>query len=176
MKSCSWSPESKSFSMAARHVVNFDQTACYRHSNLTAPETLPGAYWDSVLHRKRRVKTLWHAANQEFQSVNVITGEEASNMDPQLTVHHLNPLNNCLYRRSIYCVFTPYLTKIRCIFHPSWRLATRRVGCRAEHWGWPMSVGAWGLLCTHTFRKEGTHTDDTLWYGGFKRWRIVYTS
>ena len=139
MKSCSLSrvPASKHISITIRgsHVANFGHTACYRHSTLTAPETLPGAYWDSV--RREGVSKHYdtqprpgHAANQEVQFVNVITGEEASNTDPQLTIHHLNPLNKrCAGGKSIHCVFTPYLTKKnQCIFHPSWRLATTRVG------------------------------------------------
>ena len=44
---------------------------------------------------------LRHAANQEVQSVNVITGEEVSNTDPQLTVLHLNPINKRFCRRQI---------------------------------------------------------------------------
>ena len=48
-------------------------------------------------------KQYWlrHAANQEVQSVNVITGEEVSNTDPQLTVLHLNPMNKRFCRRQI---------------------------------------------------------------------------
>ena len=84
--------------MGATYVVNFGQSACYPHSTLAAPELLVPP--ETAYGIKRCVKTLRHAANQEVQTyVNVITGEEASNTDPQPTVHHLNPLNKHLYRR-----------------------------------------------------------------------------
>ena len=62
MKSCS-------LSLAPKRVAIFirgSHTACYRHSTLTAPETLPGAYWDSALHGKARQNiTAADAAHQE---------------------------------------------------------------------------------------------------------------
>ena len=95
----------KTFSIFIRgsHVANFGHTACYRHSTLTAPETLPGAYWDSVLHRKARQNITDYGTQQtkRFNLFNVITGEEVSNTDPQLTVLHLNPINKRFCRRQI---------------------------------------------------------------------------
>ena len=182
MKSCSLSPASKriSISVHGSHVANFRHTACYRHSTSTAPETLPGAYWDSVRHRKR-VKKLRHAANQGVQSVNVITGEEASNTDPQLTVHHLNPLSKvCAGGESIHCVLTPYLTK-NDVFSTRRDHHASRVYCRRLRM---RSVSARGLLCTLFAR--GTHTPmssnvgvhllnyDKLWYGQRPQLGILY--
>ena len=90
---------------------------------------------------ERRVKTLRHAANQEVQFVNVISWEEASNTDPQLTVHHLNPLNKRLCRRQIHPL------RIYSIFDKKNDVvSTRREDSRpresgtAGDWGWGQSV------------------------------------
>ena len=72
MKSCSLSrvPASKHISITIRgsHVANFGHTAWYRHSTLTAPETLHGAYWDSA----RRKGASKHYDTQQTKRFNLL--------------------------------------------------------------------------------------------------------
>ena len=112
-----------------------------------------------------------HYGSQHNKRFKLLTGE-ASNSDPQLTVHHLNPLNKCLYRQYIHPlrIYSTCDKKNQCIFYPR-RLASRRVGCTAENCGWPMTVSAPDYLglAVHTFCKEDTHTDVVLHWGAFVR-------
>ena len=112
----------------------------------------------------------YDTANHEVQFVNVITGEEASNPDPQLP----RPPSKSLKQTFVQAIYPSiaYLLhmwrKKHCIFH-SRKLATRRVGCTAENWGWPMTVSAPDYLglAVHTFCKDDTYTDVVWHWGAF---------
>ena len=90
MKNYSLSLASKRFSISiyGSHVANFGHTACYRHSTLTAP--CRNVAWCLLRQRTASKGASKHYGTQQTKRFNLlITGEEASNTDPQLTVHHL---------------------------------------------------------------------------------------
>ena len=141
------------------------------------------AYIETAYCLKRSVKTLWHAAHQEVKSVNVTTGEEAYNPDPQLTVHPLSPLNKCLYRLYIHPLHIYSICDKNPAYFPPAQTHNQasRVHCgRLRMTDVSQCLG----LAVYTFRTEDTHTpmssnvgehllnNDTLWYGFRPRLRI----
>ena len=169
-------------------VVTCIKTCCYLypwepHSMLSAQhfDSPRNVAWCLLRQRPAWKGASKHYGKQHtkrFETGNVITGEEASNPDPQLTAHHLNPLNKRLYRHYIHPlrIYSICDEKKHCIFH-SRRLATRRVGCqrKIEDDRWQsVHLTTWGLLCTLFARM--THTpmssdieehlliNDKLWY------------
>ena len=114
----------------------------------------------SILRNK--VNTMTRSMPRGLMSV--VTGEKASNTDPQLTVHHLYPLNKRLHKRYIH----PLL--IYSIFDEKQiqRISTRDWTCDRASRGYQgitrMYVAcssAWGPA-VHTVHNENIHVEVAL--------------
>ena len=105
---------------------------------------------------------------QPTSSLSVITGEKASNTDPQLTIHELYHLNKRLHKRYIHplSIYSLFDKKSINVFPSVTELAAGQVRGTMEEWANKQGFDG------HTFRNEDMHADATLHWGAFVKWYI----